>query len=577
MDPVFMFDQYNVIITPVSAISHSFPWDKVSLLIEYESNILNITPPPHSPSSFTHIVLHCVLDSNTSSVDETVSTGVSYTLIGSETIAQCPEILTSLETKYNFQIIVRDYHSLNVDAKKKASMLILRYHFSGNIPANIAKLQASLLIHRKLHTGYSVKVLYAFSYDDVGKLVKDLIELRLSEAPLEWNESREWLKEDFTQQELFLISFPCINSYSAQLMLRGKCLKDLLIMSLEELQANFPTLPVRSLEMFYKICNLESSVYCDFSNEEQNVPQTLSPSPHSSPHPPLNLFGTDIDTTDWNKSELEMIHANTSKRHRSLPPPSSSSSIAPLSTNTTIIPTDQSKDPYHHSFIDLTVNTGLPTNADLPISLRQVDGALINETAQLPINNSLPMNLTADGSNVLDQSAIKDTSLSSDIKALQSTHHNEDKESGINSHLSFPPISHSSSRSLLQRRPFKSLDLGFDTSNGSHTPLVTNDRPMVLGGGIPVDKRIERRDKRLPVLLERGVKRGPSTHTGLMLDTAAPVDHRLSLERRGLSLEKEFLVNKRTQSSGGQSLSSETLIPSHIRYGVATRVRRKDT
>ncbi|XP_019854173.1 PREDICTED: uncharacterized protein LOC109583321 [Amphimedon queenslandica] len=445
------------------------------------------------------------------------------------------------------------------------------YHFSGNIPANIAKLQASLLIHRKLHTGYSVKVLYAFSYDDVGKLVKDLIELRLSEAPLEWNESREWLKEDFTQQELFLISFPCINSYSAQLMLRGKCLKDLLIMSLEELQANFPTLPVRSLEMFYKICNLESSVYCDFSNEEQNVPQTLSPSPHSSPHPPLNLFGTDIDTTDWNKSELEMIHANTSKRHRSLPPPSSSSSIAPLSTNTTIIPTDQSKDPYHHSFIDLTVNTGLPTNADLPISLRQVDGALINETAQLPINNSLPMNLTADGSNVLDQSAIKDTSLSSDIKALQSTHHNEDKESGINSHLSFPPISHSSSRSLLQRRPFKSLDLGFDTSNGSHTPLVTNDRPMVLGGGIPVDKRIERRDKRLPVLLERGVKRGPSTHTGLMLDTAAPVDHRLSLERRGLSLEKEFLVNKRTQSSGGQSLSSETLIPSHIRYGVATR------
>ena len=61
---IFRFDQYNVIITPPSAISHSFPWDIVSLLIEYGPNILNISPPP---STFTHIVLHCVLDSSTSS------------------------------------------------------------------------------------------------------------------------------------------------------------------------------------------------------------------------------------------------------------------------------------------------------------------------------------------------------------------------------------------------------------------------------------------------------------------------------------------------------------------------------
>ena len=323
--------------------------------------------------------------------------------------------------------------------------------------------------------------------------------------------------------------------------------------------------------MFYKICTLESSVYCDLSNEEQNVPQTLSPSPHSSPHPPLNLFGTDVDTTDWNESELEMICANTSRRHRSLHLPSSSSSstIVPSSTSATTLPIEQSMYQYHHSSIGVSINTGLPANADLPISLRPVDGALINETAQLPINN--PLTLTADGSNVLNQPTLKDTSLSSDMRALQSTHHNEDKESGINSHLSFPPPSHSSLRSSLQRRPFKSLDLGFDTSSGSHTPLVTNDRPMVLGGDIPVDRRMERSDKRLPVLLERGVKRGSSTYTGLILDTAAPVDHRLSLERRRLSLEKEFLVNKRTQSSG-QPLSSEALIPSHIRYGVATRV-----
>ena len=63
-------------------------------------------------------------------------------------------------------------------------LILPSYHFSGNIPANIAKLHASLSIHHKLHTGYSVKVLYAFSYDDVGRLVKDLIELRQNEAPV---------------------------------------------------------------------------------------------------------------------------------------------------------------------------------------------------------------------------------------------------------------------------------------------------------------------------------------------------------------------------------------------------------
>ena len=39
--------------------------------------------------------------------------------------------------------------------------------------------------------------------------------------------------------------------YSAQAMLRGRCLRDLLLMSLEELQSTFPTLSTRSLEVIW--------------------------------------------------------------------------------------------------------------------------------------------------------------------------------------------------------------------------------------------------------------------------------------------------------------------------------------
>ena len=95
-----------------------------------------------------------------------------------------------------------------------------------------------------MSTGYHVKVLYAFSFDEVAKLVRRLAEWRHNESPVrgerrkrgmgvyiyahsnrlffiyaylssqvEWNGNRDWLKEDFTKQELFLISFPCINSF----------------------------------------------------------------------------------------------------------------------------------------------------------------------------------------------------------------------------------------------------------------------------------------------------------------------------------------------------------------------------
>ena len=61
---------------------------------------------------------------------------------------------------------------------------LFSYHFSGSIPANIARLQSSLSHYPRMSTGYHVKVLYAFSFDEVAKLVRRLAEWRHNESPV---------------------------------------------------------------------------------------------------------------------------------------------------------------------------------------------------------------------------------------------------------------------------------------------------------------------------------------------------------------------------------------------------------
>ena len=72
---------------------------------------------------------------------------------------------------------------------------LFSYHFSGSIPANIARLQSSLSHYPRMSTGYHVKVLYAFSFDEVAKLVRRLAEWRHNESPVR-GERRKREKEE---------------------------------------------------------------------------------------------------------------------------------------------------------------------------------------------------------------------------------------------------------------------------------------------------------------------------------------------------------------------------------------------
>ena len=61
--------------------------------------------------------------------------------------------------------------------------LIYRYHFGGNIPVNLACLQASLAHYSKTNC-YNVKVVYAFSLDEIGVLVRRLADWRSHQSPV---------------------------------------------------------------------------------------------------------------------------------------------------------------------------------------------------------------------------------------------------------------------------------------------------------------------------------------------------------------------------------------------------------
>ena len=97
---------------------------------------------------------------------------------------------------------------------------LFSYHFSGSIPANVARLQSSLSHYPRLSTGYHVKVLYAFSFDEVAKLVRRLAEWRHNESPVR-GERRKREKEERDESIHMHIQMGYLCTYVYHLRLNG--------------------------------------------------------------------------------------------------------------------------------------------------------------------------------------------------------------------------------------------------------------------------------------------------------------------------------------------------------------------
>jgi hypothetical protein len=311
------FHYYDCLVVPVASITSTFPWEKVSLLVEYESLGSTLFPDGQRPVNLRlrqWAVLKTVQDISATSLARSGSSSCSsvlsfqYTLIASENITANTKLLQLLESRFNILLVSRDYESLRkkmgsslsyadliVDqttgiivhplsllssdpgvhtVTTRAAALSLQYErlwillyaesensypYGGSIPLNLARLHASVAHYCPRQDAYQVKVMCASGCEETAHLVRSLAEetRRQSEDVNEqyWS-NREWIADDAETHEKFLLNFPCLNSFSAQLMLRGNSLGEILPLSAPQLQELFPWLPLKVLKFFTTMCHI---------------------------------------------------------------------------------------------------------------------------------------------------------------------------------------------------------------------------------------------------------------------------------------------------------------------------------
>lgn len=250
---------------------------------------------------------------NTSDLRVNSNTGLSgndqrtIPILCTPSVAKEKELLLALENKLNIQLTVKDYSKLDfyvfpefsfqpdividehtgiilvyvVDfldsdemfdimqkkiisaAIKCTKVYILLYKESsksneslfGKMLSHIVPLMAKIHINFKHVT---CKVLQTFSIKGLAKKIRLLCDKSLEGYSAAWNKeylnSKNWLKEEFSENERFLLAYPFINSFCAQSLLRKfDSIRNLLSLSLDELIRELHDIPQFVLEAFHRV------------------------------------------------------------------------------------------------------------------------------------------------------------------------------------------------------------------------------------------------------------------------------------------------------------------------------------
>ncbi|XP_072025479.1 protein shortage in chiasmata 1 ortholog-like [Amphiura filiformis] len=125
------------------------------------------------------------------------------------------------------------------------------YPLGGQTVNNLARLQAALTQFSIKNDGYEVKVLFADGLCEVAQLIRQIVD-NAAKTTRNWNQAdwhtRSWLTNTVSKHEKVLLQFPCLNAYSAQIMLTAAPLKKLLTMSLPELISTCPWIQHKTLK-----------------------------------------------------------------------------------------------------------------------------------------------------------------------------------------------------------------------------------------------------------------------------------------------------------------------------------------
>ncbi|XP_013382147.2 uncharacterized protein LOC106152947, partial [Lingula anatina] len=138
-----------------------------------------------------------------------------------------------------------------------------QYAYSGNVSSCISKLLGTVHHLCRTQDKFDVQVLYSSSTVETAKLIRQVGEVTLKSTKVlsqqDWL-GRSWLTHDMSTHEKFLLRFPCINSFSAQILLTVTSLSQLVLIPWPQLVTVCPWLPHKVLKQFF--CLLHGQAGC---------------------------------------------------------------------------------------------------------------------------------------------------------------------------------------------------------------------------------------------------------------------------------------------------------------------------
>ncbi|XP_063886634.1 uncharacterized protein LOC135114682 [Scylla paramamosain] len=124
------------------------------------------------------------------------------------------------------------------------------YEFRSSVMRALTRLVATCVLFHSPE--YTVSLLLAYNLHQVGELIRDLCEATRSSSPVwdpeEWT-TRPWLTSQMSSHERLLLSFPCINSISAQVILTAMSLLQVLESSFSHMRNILPWIPSKVIKM----------------------------------------------------------------------------------------------------------------------------------------------------------------------------------------------------------------------------------------------------------------------------------------------------------------------------------------
>ncbi|XP_070564313.1 protein shortage in chiasmata 1 ortholog-like [Ptychodera flava] len=161
----------------------------------------------------------------------------------------------AFSVKYNLCWVI-----LHVQTTHK---LKYRYPFSGHVTCNISYLNASVAHFSNKTDGYEVKIVYSYSTSDTARIIREISEDSLARTTV-WDKqdwiTRTWLTQEISNHERFLLSFGCMNSFSAQVMLTACPLQRLMSCPLQELINICPWIPQKMIKQFHHTIHYKEDI-----------------------------------------------------------------------------------------------------------------------------------------------------------------------------------------------------------------------------------------------------------------------------------------------------------------------------